>query len=210
MQRANLNLATATARRRAATRIQSAYRGHLTRRELVENVRKDFEEVMRRVEGPLAEDVALATTTPFSVVERPFSVMVGWGKAGSSANLSPPSVLDALDDSTTLSPSPEPPTRAARVEEDEDEADEERGGGARAAKKAAAAIDAASARRGGDGDGVVDIGVGDEDDDEATTSALRQELAWAQAALDDRRQHLRRMRMRAQQASTRRAAPAGW
>ena len=126
MQRANLNLATATARRRAATRIQSAYRGHLTRRELVENVRKDFEEVMRRVEGPLAEDVALATTTPFSVVERPFSVMVGWGKAGSSANLSPPSVLDALDDSTTLSPSPEPPTRAARVEEDEDEEDEER------------------------------------------------------------------------------------
>ena len=100
MQRANLNLATATARRRAATRIQSAYRGHLTRRELVENVRKDFEEVMRRVEGPLAEDVALATTTPFSVVERPFSVM-GWGKAGSSANLSPPSVLDALEGSSS-------------------------------------------------------------------------------------------------------------
>lgn len=40
---------------RAATRIQCWFRGHLVRRELVENVRADFAEVMRRVEGTLRD-----------------------------------------------------------------------------------------------------------------------------------------------------------
>ena len=41
----------------AATRIQAAFRGRLVRRELIDAVRVDFEEVMRRVEGPLAARV---------------------------------------------------------------------------------------------------------------------------------------------------------
>ena len=39
----------------AATKIQASFRGHQTRRELVENVRRDFEEVMRRLELPFLD-----------------------------------------------------------------------------------------------------------------------------------------------------------
>jgi hypothetical protein len=40
-------MTTAVTPGRAATRIQAAFRGHLVRCELVDNVRADFEEVKR-------------------------------------------------------------------------------------------------------------------------------------------------------------------
>ena len=69
----------------AATRIQAAFRGRLVRRELIDAVRVDFEEVMRRVEGPL-RPLDLNAATPLKP----------WGELGwkSPRRLSPPSVLD--------------------------------------------------------------------------------------------------------------------
>ena len=230
----------------AATRIQASFRGHVVRRELVENVRLDFEEVMRRIEAPL-RDANNPTTSPFPKGE------LGWK---SSSSLSPPSVLDRLDDDDE--------------DEDDDEVDENspvvvaappqhaKGG---AASAVAAAIDAASVafdhERATTTDRSIDsggrgvgggVGGGEETPQKQTTaeygdddcesrasagaecgdrssdavaqklgntgtgvesptsperehhvSVLTQELAWAQSALDARRQHLRRMRMQQHQ-----------
>ena len=268
---------------RAATRIQASFRGHLVRRELVDNVRMDFEEVMRRVEAPLRDannanypSSGTASSSPFPKGE------LGWK---SSSSLSPPSVLDRLDDELD-----------DQEEEEEDEDDNHHHDGDEnapvvatppyvkgAASAVAEAIDAVrdavenqctvtdrrggvggggggGEGRGGGGRGINSQNVGDEDVEirvaagagagggAATTgengagcgggetaekderggasaaaaaaavgigagvaddvedehqrhhlSMLQQEMAWAQAALDNRRQHLRRMRLQQHQ-----------
>ena len=73
----------------AATRIQAALRGRAVRRELIDAVRCDFEEVMRRVEGPLVGKDLNSSRTP-SQQMKPWREL-GWK---SPRRLSPPSVLD--------------------------------------------------------------------------------------------------------------------
>ena len=225
----------------AAKRIQAAFRGHLVRRELVTNVRLDFEEVMRRVEAPL-RSVIDPCTSPFPKGE------LGWK---SSSSLSPPSVLDRLDDGDDDDASPVAPmtshtdgtaTAAAAAidavsvhESDraEDVAHDQRtpstagdgtaasgvGDGIEVALKTEATV-AGALPSGGGGDGVEENASGgrghgcvDAVADGAchscpsatdvgapeVVSVLQQELAWAQAALDERRQHLRRMRLQRHQ-----------
>jgi len=136
-------------RTRAATRIQASWKGHVVRRELVHSVRRDFEETVRRLEGPLALREA-------NVVE---PSRVGWKTHVSRPILSSPDVENddsrgvisagrrAVANQTTA------PVNAHDNPED--------------------ALDAATRRR---------------------LDGLRRELAWAQDALEDRRQHLRRLR----------------
>ena len=163
----------------AATRIQAAFRGRLVRRELIDAVRVDFEEVMRRVEGPL-RSLDLNAATP----SKP------WGELGwkSPRRLSPPSVLDLdMEISPDSDAGNDAADRAPRIDErDDDDAS------ARVASRVAAAIEGVRLVR-----GRADEGESAADDvraREMRLSTLRQELAWAKAALDDRRQHLRRLR----------------
>ena len=163
----------------AATRIQAAFRGRLVRRELIDAVRVDFEEVMRRVEGPL-RSLDLNAATP----SKP------WGELGwkSPRRLSPPSVLDLdMEISPDSDAGNDAADRAPRIDErDDDDAS------ARVASRVAAAIEGVRLvrARADEGESAAD----DERAREMRLSTLRQELAWAKAALDDRRQHLRRLR----------------
>ena len=163
----------------AATRIQAAFRGRLVRRELIDAVRVDFEEVMRRVEGPLrAMDLNAATPS------KP------WGELGwkSPRRLSPPSVLDLdMEISPDSDAGNDAADRAPRIDErDDDDAS------ARVASRVAAAIEGVRLVRARADEGAT--AADDERAREMRLSTLRQELAWAKAALDDRRQHLRRLR----------------
>lgn len=165
----------------AATRIQAALRGRAVRRELIDAVRCDFEEVMRRVEGPLVGKDLNSSRTP-SQQMKPWREL-GWK---SPRRLSPPSVLD-LD--MEISPESDvgemPPPRV----------DEDSPSTARVASRVAAAIEEVhlSAGRSASDEGAA-ADMNDDDARERRLSTLRQELAWAKAALDDRRQHLRRLR----------------
>ena len=164
----------------AATRIQAAFRGRLVRRELIDAVRVDFEEVMRRVEGPL-RPLDLNAATPLKP----------WGELGwkSPRRLSPPSVLD-LD--MEISPDSDAGNDAADRAPRIDESDGGDDASARAASRVAAAIEGVRLVRGRADEGAT--AADDERAREMRLSTLRQELAWAKAALDDRRQHLRRLR----------------
>ena len=163
----------------AATRIQAAFRGRLVRRELIDAVRVDFEEVMRRVEGPL-RSMDLNAATP----SKP------WGELGwkSPRRLSPPSVLDLdMEISPDSDAGNDAADRAPRIDErDDDDAS------ARVASRVAAAIEGVRLVRGREDEG--ESAADDARAREMRLSTLRQELAWAKAALDDRRQHLRRLR----------------
>ena len=163
----------------AATRIQAAFRGRLVRRELIDAVRVDFEEVMRRVEGPL-RSMDLNAATP----SKP------WGELGwkSPRRLSPPSVLDLdMEISPDSDAGNDAADRAPRIDErDDDDAS------ARVASRVAAAIEGVRLVRARADEGAT--AADDERAREMRLSTLRQELAWAKAALDDRRQHLRRLR----------------
>tara|TARA_B100000401_G_scaffold61651_1_gene36311 strand:+ start:723 stop:1262 length:540 start_codon:yes stop_codon:yes gene_type:complete len=164
----------------AATRIQAAFRGRLVRRELIDAVRVDFEEVMRRVEGPL-RSLDLNAATP----SKP------WGELGwkSPRRLSPPSVLDLdMEISPDSDAGNDAADRAPRIDESDDGDD----ASARAASRVAAAIEGVRLVRGRADEGAT--AADDERAREMRLSTLRQELAWAKAALDDRRQHLRRLR----------------
>lgn len=164
----------------AATRIQAAFRGRLVRRELIDAVRVDFEEVMRRVEGPL-RSLDLNAATP----SKP------WGELGwkSPRRLSPPSVLDLdMEISPDSDAGNDATDRAPRIDESDDGDD----ASARAASRVAAAIEGVRLVRGRADEGAT--AADDERAREMRLSTLRQELAWAKAALDDRRQHLRRLR----------------
>jgi hypothetical protein len=128
----------------AATRIQAVWRGHVVRRELVHSVRRDFEETVRRLEGPLAARDANVLAPS----------RVGWKTHVSRPVLfSPGGENDDPGRDASLS----------RV----------RSTGASARADAASTLDAATERR---------------------LEVLRRELEWARNALDDRRQHLRRLR----------------
>ena len=164
----------------AATRIQAAFRGRLVRRELIDAVRVDFEEVMRRVEGPL-RSLDLNAATP----SKP------WGELGwkSPRRLSPPSVLDLdMEISPDSDAGNDAADRAPRIDESDDGDD----ASARAASRVAAAIEGVRLVRARADEGAT--AADDERAREMRLSTLRQELAWAKAALDDRRQHLRRLR----------------
>ena len=164
----------------AATRIQAAFRGRLVRRELIDAVRVDFEEVMRRVEGPL-RSMDLNAATP----SKP------WGELGwkSPRRLSPPSVLDLdMEISPDSDAGNDAADRAPRIDESDDGDD----ASARAASRVAAAIEGVRLVRARAHEGAT--AADDERAREMRLSTLRQELAWAKAALDDRRQHLRRLR----------------
>lgn len=202
---------------KAATRIQASFRGHLVRRELVENVRSDFEEVMRRLEAPL-RDANIPSTSPFPKRE------LGWK---SSTSLSPPSVLDLLDnldddddDEDDTSPIVATPPYtggaaaavAAAIDAVSVAAENRRaftgGGEARMKHKNTAGVEGAPTEQSqaqeqtqeqekqqGQCGAVVGGAAGAEASTAEHLSMLQQEMAWAQAALDDRRQHLRRMRL---------------
>lgn len=165
----------------AATRIQAAFRGRLVRRELIDAVRVDFEEVMRRVEGPL-RSLDLNAPTP----SKP------WGELGwkSPRRLSPPSVLDLdMEISPDSDAGNDAADRAPRIDERDDDDDD---ASARVASRVAAAIEGVRLVRGREDEG--ESAADDVRAREMRLSTLRQELAWAKAALDDRRQHLRRLR----------------
>ena len=150
------------------------------RRELIDAVRVDFEEVMRRVEGPL-RSLDLNAATP----SKP------WGELGwkSPRRLSPPSVLDLdMEISPDSDAGNDATDRAPRIDESDDGDD----ASARAASRVAAAIEGVRLVRGRADEGAT--AADDERAREMRLSTLRQELAWAKAALDDRRQHLRRLR----------------
>ena len=150
------------------------------RRELIDAVRVDFEEVMRRVEGPL-RSLDLNAATP----SKP------WGELGwkSPRRLSPPSVLDLdMEISPDSDAGNDATDRAPRIDESDDGDD----ASARAASRVAAAIEGVRLVRARADEGAT--AADDERAREMRLSTLRQELAWAKAALDDRRQHLRRLR----------------
>ena len=130
-------------RRLGAARIQAAWRGHVVRRELVHSVRRDFEETVRRLEGPLAtRDANILAPS-----------RVGWKTHVSRPALfSPGSENDDPGGGTSR-----------RVHST----------GASARPDESSMLDPATERR---------------------LEVLRRELEWARNALDDRRQHLRRLR----------------
>ena len=128
-------------RRLGAVRIQAAWRGHVVRRELVHSVRRDFEETVRRLEGPLATRDANVLAPS----------RVGWKTHVSRPVLFSP--RGETDDRGT----------SRRVHST----------GASARAEASPVLDVATERR---------------------LEVLRRELEWARNALDDRRQHLRRLR----------------
>ena len=128
-------------RRLGAARIQAAWRGHVVRRELVHAVRRDFEETVRRLEGPLATRDANVLAPS----------RVGWKTHVSRPVLFSPG--GETDDRGT----------SRRVHST----------GASARAEASPVLDVATERR---------------------LEVLRRELEWARNALDDRRQHLRRLR----------------
>ena len=125
----------------ARARIQAAWRGHVVRRELVHAVRRDFEETVRRLEGPPRR------ATPTSSRHR--------ASVGKHTSRGPCFSRPAVRTTTEA--------RRSRV----------RSTGASARADAASVLDVATERR---------------------LEVLRRELEWARNALDDRRQHLRRLR----------------
>lgn len=127
----------------AATRIQAAWRGHVVRLALVHSVRRDFEETVRRLEGPLATlDANILAPS-----------RVGWKTHVSRPVLFAPGSEDD-DPGGDASRRVHSTSASARTD-------------------ASSALDSTTERR---------------------LEVLRRELEWARDALDDRRQHLRRLR----------------
>ena len=117
--------------------------------------------------------------------------MKPWGELGwkSPRRLSPPSVLDLdMEISPDSDAGNDAADRAPRIDESDDGDD----ASARAASRVAAAIEGVRLVRARADEGAT--AADDERAREMRLSTLRQELAWAKAALDDRRQHLRRLR----------------
>jgi hypothetical protein len=154
---------------RAATRIQASFRGHLVRRDVVDAARRDFEEIARRVERAALGH--LPANVPFASARAP---RLGPAKAEASAPRERARALPIL--------APRDPTPSTRADDTTNPSTSSSGSATEPANAPAdAPADAFAPER------VVG-------DDARRLVTLREELAWARAALDDRRQHLRRMR----------------
>ena len=156
---------------RAATRIQASFRGHLVRRDVVDAARRDFEEIARRVERAALGH--LPANVPFAPARAP---RLGPAKAEASAPRERARALPIL--------APRDPTPSARSDDTTNPSTSTSSSWSTtdpANTPANAPTDAFAPER------VVG-------DDARRLVTLREELAWARAALDDRRQHLRRMR----------------
>jgi len=154
---------------RAATKIQASWKGHAVRRELVHHVRRDFEETVRRVEGGLSvRETNLQIVANAQIANSPTSSSVEWKTTRAVSR-------------PILSSPPGGVENRAYVS-----------GVGNAGALGATRVVTQNER-------TSDTATWTNEKEKDTTSrrldVLRKELHWAQTALDDRRQHLRRLRM---------------
>ena len=159
----------ATHASRAATRIQASFRGHLVRRDVVDAARRDFEDIARRVER--AAFGHLPANVPFASTRAP---RLGLARAKEGAARDRDRALPIL--------APRDATPSTRADDTTNPTTSSSG----------SVTDPADAPADTPADAFAPERV--VGDDARRLVTLREELAWARAALDDRRQHLRRMR----------------
>ena len=155
----------ATHASRAATRIQASFRGHLVRRDVVDAARRDFEDIARRVER--AAFGHLPANVPFASTRAP-RLGPARAKEGAARDRDRTLPILAPRDAT-------PSTRA------DDTTNPSTSSSISSSGLATDPADACAPER------VVG-------DDARRLVTLREELAWARARADNRRQHLRRLR----------------